>query len=168
MSALPVYIGAHRRQVGGAIFGGGFRQAIPAFFNATIKPALRRLGKRIGAHALRAGIGAATDFLTSKTKNTTSAKTALKRHAVDQFNAFKRQYKLLEEDDEERQDGGAKRRKVIKKLASSNKNKKSKVKKKLKHKSKAIQPKRLQNKKKKKSQKKKRSLVINKKKPQKW
>ncbi len=83
------------------------------FFKNTVKPALTRLGKRIGTHVLRAGVGVAGDMVNRKISSRGEVKDIFKTHAKNQMKAFKR--KLLVDDDdndEERQMGGQlKRRK---------------------------------------------------------
>ncbi len=95
MARLPVYVGSHRRQIGGSIFGSGVRTAIPEFFKNT------------------AGVGVAGDMINRKISSRGEVKDIFKTHAKNQMKAFKR--KLLvddEDDDEERQIGGQlKRRK---------------------------------------------------------
>ena len=125
MARLPVYVGSHRRQIGGSIFGNGFRTAIPALFQNTIKPVLARLGKRIGTHVLQAGVGAASDMLKNKITSREGIKEIFKTHAKDQMNALKRNL-LFGDDDEERQAGGRlKRRKVVRRKKPVNKRGKS-------------------------------------------
>ncbi len=95
MSRLPVYVGSHRRQIGGSIFGSGVRTAIPDFFKNTVKPALTRLGKRIGTHVLRAGVGVAGDMINRKISSRGEVKDIFKTHAKNQMKAFKRNCWLM-------------------------------------------------------------------------
>lgn len=69
---MNVYRGGYRRQVGGNIFGRGFRQAIPFIFRQilrVIKPKLISAGKEVGKSVLRAGVGAAGNLISTDFKN---------------------------------------------------------------------------------------------------
>lgn len=89
---MNVYKGAYRRQVGGNIFGQGFRQAIPYIFRQIVnmlKPRLISAGKAVGKSVLRAGVGAAGNLINN---NFTNAKEAIIEPFESEVNEMKRKY----------------------------------------------------------------------------
>lgn len=100
---MKPYKGAYRRQIGGGIFGRGFKSVIPFVFRKAVeilKPHLKSAGKTVGKSLLKAGVGAATNVLDSglSVEN-------IRKPFKDEFLNLKRQYIP------EQNGSGAKRRK---------------------------------------------------------
>lgn len=107
---MNVYRGRYRRQVGGNIFGNGFRQAIPLIFRQILKilkPRLISVGKEVGKSVLKAGIGAAGNLVGN---NFSTPKESITQPFASEINQLKRKY--LPELSEQ-SGAGIKRRKVI-------------------------------------------------------
>ncbi len=133
MTTLPIYRGTHRRQVGGSIFGKGFKEAIPRFFKDKVKPAMMNLGRKLGIRAVGAASDVAKDLIHKKINSRDDVKNIfvdrakqelniIKKVASDEIKGLKRR---LDIDEEYQQGGGAsKKRKTVKKTTKLKKPKK--------------------------------------------
>ena len=87
---LPYYIGNKRRQIGGALFGTGLRNAIVSNVIKTVGSALKPHAKRVGKQAIKAGVGTVADVIFRK-KN---IKDAVMDHGERGFNKLTKDYDI--------------------------------------------------------------------------